>query len=111
VAVADAPALRISAAAEGETTVLTLAGELDLATAELLREQVRSLLGRGSDVRHLVLDLSGLTFLDATGVGALLEAHRKLMVLGGALLLRRPRPMVVRMLTLLNLAEALQVEP
>ncbi|MCU1590335.1 MAG: anti-sigma factor antagonist [Frankiales bacterium] len=108
--VADTPALRITADAEGATTVLRLAGELDLATADLLRERVRELLGRGSAVRRLALDLAGLEFLDVTGLGALLEARRKLTELGGTLTLRRPRPMVVRMLNLLNLEEALLIE-
>ncbi|MBK5307189.1 MAG: STAS domain-containing protein [Frankiaceae bacterium] len=106
----DTPSLRISEAVDGATTVLTLSGELDLATAELLRTRVRALVGRGAEVRHLVLDLSDLTFLDVTGLGALLEARRKLTGAGGSLLLRRPRPMVLRMLELLHLDEALQVE-
>lgn len=109
-AATDTPALRISAVAEGDTTVVTLAGELDLASADLLRERIRALLARGSDVRQLVVDLSGLTFLDVTGVGVLLEAHRKMTTLGGSVLLRHPKPMVVRMLSLLELDEALHIE-
>jgi anti-sigma B factor antagonist len=107
---ADAPALRITADAEDGTAVLELAGELDVATAELLRERIRDLLGHGTDVHRLVLDLAGLEFLDVTGLGALLEARRKLAALGGTLVLRRPRPMVLRMLSLLKLEDALRVE-
>jgi anti-anti-sigma factor len=107
---ADTPALRITADAEGSTTVLRLAGELDLATADLLRERIRPLVGHGSVVRELVLDLAALEFLDVTGLGALLEARRKLAATGATLTLRRPRPMVVRMLNLLNLEEALHTE-
>ena len=108
--VADTPSLRITADADGGTAVLKLAGELDVATADLLRERVRDLLGHGTDVHRLVLDLAGLEFLDVTGLGALLETRRKLAALGGTLALRRPRPMVLRMLSLLNLEDALQVE-
>jgi anti-anti-sigma factor len=110
VPVADTPALRITADADGGTAVLRLAGELDVATADLLRERIRDLLGHGTEVRRLVLDLAGLEFLDVTGLGALLEAHRKLGAVGGTLALRRPRPMVLRMLNLLHLEDALQVE-
>jgi anti-anti-sigma factor len=110
VAAPDLPALRITAESDGATTVLRLAGELDLATADLLRERVRTLLGHGSVIQLLVLDLAGLEFLDVTGLGALLEARRKLSATGATLTLRRPRPMVVRMLTLLNLEEALHIE-
>jgi anti-anti-sigma factor len=110
VAAPDLPALRITAESEGATTVLRLAGELDLATADLLRERVRTLLGHGSVIQLLVLDVAGLEFLDVTGLGALLEARRKLAATGATLTLRRPRPMVVRMLSLLNLEEALHIE-
>ena len=110
VAVTDPPALRIAAESDGATTVLRLAGELDLATADLLRERVRALLGHGSSLDKLVLDLAGLEFLDVTGLGALLETRRKLAATGATLTLRRPRPMVVRMLTLLDLEKALQID-
>jgi anti-anti-sigma factor len=110
VAAPDPPALRITAESAGGATVLRLAGELDLATADLLRERVRTLLGHGSVLDTLVLDLAGLDFLDVTGLGALLETRRKLAATGGTLTLRRPRPMVVRMLTLLNLEDALHIE-
>jgi anti-anti-sigma factor len=109
--VARRPALRISAAAEGSTAVLSLAGELDLATADVFREHVQELLGSKAEVRRLVLDLGGLEFLDVTGLGAVLETRRKLASNGGSVALRRPRPMVVRMLSLLDLDNALDVEP
>jgi anti-anti-sigma factor len=110
VAAPDSPALRITVESDGATTVLRLAGELDLATAELLRERVRILLGYGTVLQKLVLDLAGLEFLDVTGLGALLETRRKLAATGVELSLRRPRPMVVRMVTLLNLEEAHQID-
>jgi anti-anti-sigma factor len=107
---ADTPALRITAEVDGATTVLRLAGELDLATADQLREEIRTLVGHGSALRVLVLDLAALEFLDATGLSALLEARRKLEASGATLTLRRPRPMVVRMLNLLNLDDALHID-
>lgn len=109
-AVPDQPALRITANATDGTTVLRLAGELDVATADQLRERVGALLGKGTVIRQLVLDLAGLEFLDVTGLGAVLETRRKLAEAGATLTLRRPRPMVVRMLALLDLDEALHIE-
>ena len=109
-AASEAPALRISDAVDGTTTVLTLAGELDVATADVLRERIRRIIGRNTEARDLVLDMSELTFLDVPGLGAVLEARRRLADSGGSLVLRRPRPMVRRMVELLNLEEALHVE-
>ena len=104
------PALRMNVEKRGSTTVLKLAGELDLATADDLRARVGQVLAPADGVRHLVLDLGGLEFLDVTGLGALLEARRKLAALDGTLALRRPRPMVLRILNLLELEDALLVE-
>lgn len=53
---------------ERGASVLTLRGELDLATAEQLE---RALAQAGDEV---LLDLRGLTFMDSTGVRGLLEA-------------------------------------
>ena len=107
----DAPALRITADADGATAILRLAGELDLATADLLREHVHRLVRGTGQPQSLVIDMAGLEFMDVTGLGALLEARRKGAATGGSVTIQRPRPMVVRMLNLLKLEDALQIQP
>jgi anti-anti-sigma factor len=56
---------------DGAWRRVTVAGELDLATAPALREQLGRLNAAGLDVR---LDLSELRFIDCAGVGALRSA-------------------------------------
>jgi anti-anti-sigma factor len=51
---------------------IAVAGELDIATAPRFSARLGELLRRGYP-RELVLDLSGLTFIDATGLRALTE--------------------------------------
>ena len=63
--------------------VLSVAGELDIATAPRLRGTVGDLMGQG--VRHLEIDLEGCTFIDSTGMGALLWATHRLQAVGGDL--------------------------
>jgi anti-anti-sigma factor len=60
-----------AAHAERGTCRLTLRGELDLATTALLEQA----LGEAGD--DVLLDLRGLTFMDSTGVRALLEAAER----------------------------------
>lgn len=103
------PTLRVSTTSVGPTTVLHLAGDLDLATAGQLRGQLRDALDRG-DVRRLVLDLAGLDFMDVTGLNVIVDAHDVLRRDRAVLALRSPRPMVLRMLKLLALDEVVQVE-
>ena len=52
---------------------IALSGELDLASASLLQETVNDLAGEA--ISAVVLDLSGLSFLDSTGVRATLDAR------------------------------------
>ena len=106
---AGRPTLRVSTTAGGPTTVLHLAGDLDLATAGQLRGELRDVLDRGG-VRRLVLDLAGLEFMDVTGLNVIVDAHDLLARDRGILALRSPRPMVLRMLKLLALDEVVQVE-
>ena len=53
---------------DGDTTVVALAGELDIATVPELRELAYAELDR-AECRAVVLDLTDLTFLDSTGIG------------------------------------------
>jgi anti-anti-sigma factor len=108
----EAASFRITAGPRGTAAAeLRLSGELDLASARMLRSRVRGLLEPDRGVRRLVLDLAGLTFLDVTGLDAILETQHRLAPLGGIVVLRGPRPNVVRILTLLRLEEQLELEP
>ena len=74
----------------GEAT-LRLSGELDLVTAPLLRDELARHQARGV---RIVLDLSGLEFLDSTGLVPLREPAGD----GGAIALRRTVSPAVRRL-------------
>jgi anti-sigma B factor antagonist len=56
-----------------DLAVCTAAGEVDLATAPLLREQLQKAIS--GQPQRLVVDLSAVTFFAAAGVGALHDAR------------------------------------
>ena len=56
--------------------VVRLAGELDLYNAHAVREELLAAAERGPE--RLIVDLSGLTFIDSTGLGVLIEARTRL---------------------------------
>ena len=58
----------------GSRTVLAVEGELDLYTSPLVVDAIDMAATRGA----VVLDLRPLTFIDASGVGAILSAHQRL---------------------------------
>ena len=69
--------------------VLTLAGELDLATAPVLQKRLDTALRGGATV---VIDMARLRFIDSSGLGMLVRAERELRDSGGQLVLvRGPR--------------------
>lgn len=54
--------------------VVALAGELDIVSAGELQETLESVIEEGSDT--IRLDLSGLTFIDSTGLSSFIAAHK-----------------------------------
>jgi anti-sigma B factor antagonist len=67
------------------TVVLVLHGELDLASAPALQQQLEAAAATG--VRRILVDLSDLHFIDSTGLQVLLYADRRLREEGRELLL------------------------
>src|SRR5829696_10112905 len=64
--------------------LLSVTGELDIATAPQLRVAVGDLMGQG--IRHVEVDLEGCSFIDSSGMGALLWASHRLHAAGGELI-------------------------
>jgi len=78
--------------------VLALDGELDLAAAPALREQLDS--ARVSVPRGVVLDMTAVTFLDSSALREVLRAEEALRADGASLVLAAVRSPVARLLEL-----------
>jgi anti-anti-sigma factor len=82
-------------------------GELDVASATDAQKRMLHLdLPRGG---QLVLDLSGLTFMDSTGIRAILQAEQYARMHGAELVVVRPPDSVMRVLELVGLDEQLEL--
>jgi anti-sigma B factor antagonist len=68
--------------------LVTLVGEIDIATAPLLRERFIELIERGC--RSLTVDGSAVRFIDSTGIGVLVGCRSRLRSDGGTLSVVRP---------------------
>ena len=101
-AVADAvPDLRMTVMNEGGETVLALSGDLDLCTSARLRERLVDL--THSARPRIVVDLSGLSFVDSTGLGTLVTALKRVRDAGGDMAIRAPTPATRRVIEISGL--------
>lgn len=82
---------------------IAVEGELDLAVSDRLRAAI----ARASDEqRHVLLDLSGCDFIDASGLAVLIGGHWCLRERGCQLLLHAARGQVRRLLSLTGVTES-----
>lgn len=66
----------------GSTLIFKLRGSLDLATAPTVRAALGDATENGN--HDLIVDLTQLEFLDSTGLGVLIGAHRRAAERGGS---------------------------
>jgi anti-sigma B factor antagonist len=99
----------VSLTEQADGAVLRVSGEVDIVTAPVLHRHLESVVAASRPV--VVIDLSETTFLDARGVGVIVAARKQVGAYGGRLVLRRPPPVVRRVLELADQLDRLEVEP
>jgi anti-sigma B factor antagonist len=87
---------------------LEVGGELDIGTASQLRRAIATLLGTGC--RVVVVDLSETTFMDSSGLGALVWASHRLRAAGGRLTVVNPGERIARVLKVTGVDRLLLAE-
>lgn len=97
----DALTVDIKSEHNGDAIVYRLRGSLDLATAPSLRAALVEAANEGK--HEIIVDLSQLEFLDSTGLGALIGAHRRALESGGRVRLIVNEGPIQRLLTITGL--------
>lgn len=87
------------------TAVITVSGELDLASSPALEEELERV--AQSDAQLVVVDLRHLEFMDSTGLSVLVRAHQRAEENGRRLGLVNGSQQVQRLLTLTGVADRL----
>ena len=100
--------LEIRTSKNGEEVMLSLTGDLDLASAPSLERAFGE--AEAEHAPGIVVDLSGLEFMDSTGLRALLLARERAAPNGHQLTLRRGPRQVQRVLELTKTVDAFQFE-
>jgi stage II sporulation protein AA (anti-sigma F factor antagonist) len=89
--------MELNAQKRGQRLSVQLSGELDHHSAEQTRIMLDTLL-RDVTVHELVLDLSGMTFMDSAGIGVILGRFRKISMRGGRMVVKGMNASVDRLL-------------
>jgi anti-anti-sigma factor len=100
--------LSIQRSDDAEGVVLTLAGELDVTTADLLERHLSEVMKSSPD--RVLLDLHELQFVDSAGVSVLIKAKEQAEASGRRLVLRRPTAQVYNVFSVVGLVEWLEFE-
>lgn len=92
---------------EGWQVVAHVSGEIDIATCGRLRDAIAPHLAAG---QRVVLDLSGVAFMDTSCLRVLEDARTVLGADGGSLVLRNPSGAARRLLSLSQMTEVFTTE-
>jgi len=85
-------------------------GELDLASAPRLRQAMLDVLAGRNDAFNITLDMSGIEFVDSSGLGVLVAVLKRLRFVGGDLVIRAPSPNLRKLFGLTGLDKVFTVE-
>jgi anti-sigma B factor antagonist len=99
--------LRVASRSERDRIVISLSGELDMASAPLLQAALEK--AETDTPRALVLDLRELDFMDSTGLRIILWARERLHDRGQELALTTGSNQVQRLLSISGVGEHLRV--
>lgn len=104
--------LSVAQRADGAPSVVTVSGEVDVHSAPQLRDGLTSVLSASdnsasaaasSAASCVVVDLTGVTFLDSTGLGALVAARTLAGERGITMRLACPSQRIVKLFTITGL--------
>ncbi len=90
------------------TAVVAMRGEIDAVAIPSLSGCLDDAIAAG--LRHVVLDMADVSFIDSVGLAAVVAARRKVDTHGGALSVRRPSPHVRKLLEITGLTRVVPVE-
>jgi anti-anti-sigma factor len=89
--------------ADTEPTVLSLVGDVDIASEDEWRRRGDEFLAAHPDLREVIVDVSGVSFLDSRGMAVLVYLHTAAVDRGGELTLRGVPPRVAKALSVAGL--------
>ncbi|GER66079.1 anti-sigma F factor antagonist [Weizmannia acidilactici] len=101
--------LAIDLEVKKDVLCIRLQGELDHHTAEALRGSVTKAIDENG-IRHLVLNLEQLTFMDSSGLGVILGRYKQIKQKNGEMIVCAISPPVKRLFELSGLFKIIRLD-
>lgn len=89
--------------------IVRLDGELDHHEAERLREEWQKMMYH-NPIKHVIVNLSGMSFMDSSGLGVLLGRYKETLQLGGEMVVCSVTPPVKRLFEMSGLFKVIRLE-
>nr|WP_207627571.1 MULTISPECIES: anti-sigma F factor antagonist [Bacillaceae] len=89
---------------------IRLSGELDHHTADELREKATAVIEK-NNIRHIVLNLEHLSFMDSSGLGVILGRYKQIKQVHGEMVVCAISPAIQRLFDLSGLFKIIKMEP
>lgn len=101
--------LHIDIEVKHDVLCIRLDGELDHHTAEELRELASKAIEQ-HDIRHIVLNLEHLTFMDSSGLGVILGRYKQIKQVHGEMVVCAISPAIKRLFDMSGLFKIIRLE-
>jgi anti-sigma B factor antagonist len=98
----------ITRESSGDTTVVTVRGDVDVATSPQLRAELQAAIDAGS--KEVVVDVNAMDFIDSAGLGVLIGALKRASEAGAGLVLRGVQPSPRKVLGITGLDDMFTIE-
>jgi anti-sigma B factor antagonist len=101
--------ISISRTTAGNVPIVAVSGEVDIYSAPALKDKITELIRAGQDT--LIVDLGNISFLDSTGLGALVEARAATSEAGGSLPVVCSQERILKLFTITGLDRVFTIHP
>lgn len=91
-----------------DTITAMLTGDLDQCNAQIIRTELDALIA-DRHIKHLILDMHGLTFMDSSGIGVIIGRYRTLIQRNGTVSVANMNKHIQRIFSLSGLSQIIHI--
>ncbi|GGB33941.1 anti-sigma F factor antagonist [Virgibacillus dakarensis] len=92
-----------------DVLIVRLSGELDHHETENLRNEWKDMMYKNA-VKHVVLNLESVSFMDSSGLGVILGRYKEVLQLGGEMVICSVSPAVNRLFEMSGIFKIVRLE-